>query len=70
MWSFENGLWLLKYAGRPTPIDVIKWSRKMATDIIHLAKNKGECREREREREREKVIMKILHAQEIRRFFP
>ena len=38
MYSLENGLWLLKYAGRPTP--------KMNKDGI-------EKRERERERERE-----------------
>ena len=34
MCSLKNGLWLLKYAGRPTPKDVIKWSRKTATDHL------------------------------------
>ena len=36
----QNGLWLLKYA-RPTPKNIIKWSRKMATDVINPI-NKGE----------------------------
>ena len=34
MCSLENGLWLLKYAGRPIKKNVIKWSRKTATDVI------------------------------------
>ena len=34
----ENRLWFLKYAGRPTPKkNVIKWSRKAVTDVIHPA---------------------------------
>ena len=37
MCSLENGLWLLKYAERSTPKNVIKWSRKTATYVINLA---------------------------------
>ena len=49
MCSLKIGLWLLKYTGRPTPKNVIKWSRKTATDII-TPQIIGEQRERERER--------------------
>ena len=35
MCSLENGLWLLRYAGRPTPnmIKKKRWSRKTATNV-------------------------------------
>ena len=36
--SLENGLWLLKYAGRPSPKYVIKWTRKTGKDVINPAK--------------------------------
>ena len=33
MCSLENGLWLLRYAGRPTPKKIIKkWTRKTASN--------------------------------------
>ena len=41
MCSLKNRLCLLKYAGRPTPKNVIMWSRKTAQDIISPT-NKGE----------------------------
>ena len=33
MCSLENGLWLLRYAGRPTPKMIKRWSRKTATNV-------------------------------------
>ena len=47
MFSF-NGLWLLKYAGRPTPKMMKRWSRKTATDVNNNPTNQRRTlRERE-----------------------
>ena len=51
--SLENGLWLLKYAGRPTLKNVIEWRRKTVTDVI-TPQTKGERRGRGRELQRSK----------------
>ena len=45
MCSLKNGLWLLKYVGRPTPKNVIKWSRLRTRDVI-TSEIKGKRRER------------------------
>ena len=34
----KNGLWLLRYAGRPTPKMIKRWSRKTATNVKNLCK--------------------------------
>ena len=49
MFSFENGLWLLRYAGRPTPKMIKRWSRKTATNVKYWPHKlkKGERWERE-----------------------
>ena len=47
--SLEHGLWLLKYAGRPTPKNKMEsWSRKTTVDVNYTPQNKGERWERER----------------------
>ena len=46
--SLKNRLWLLKYAGRPTPNNEKSWSKKTAID----PQNKGERWERERNLEK------------------
>ena len=49
MCSLENGLWLLRYAGRPTPKMIKRWSRKTATNVKYWPRKlKGERWERER----------------------
>ena len=52
--TYKNGLWLLKYAGRPTPRnDKKSWSRKRVIDVKCTLQNiRGMLRERERERKR------------------
>ena len=50
MCSLENGLWLLRYAGRPSPKMIKRWSRKTATKVKWLTPQiKGERWERERD---------------------
>ena len=50
--GLKNGLWLLRYAGRPTPQMIKRWSRKTATNVKNLPhKLKGKA-ERERENPR------------------
>ena len=45
LFSFKNGLWLLKYAVRPTPKKTINtWSKKTSTDV----KKKSSANDRER----------------------
>ena len=49
MWSLENGLWMLKYAGRPTPKNDKKMKKKNGYRCKKKKKkritpqNKGEC---------------------------
>ena len=53
MCSLENGLWLLRYAGRPTPKMIKRWSGKPATKVKILTPQiKGERWERERDKKR------------------
>ena len=43
MYSLKNGLWLLRYAGRPTPKKMIKkWVRKTVTEVKLTPRNNGE----------------------------
>ena len=62
MCSLENGLWLQRYAGRPTPKMIKRWSRKTVTNVKKITPQikKGNAeKERERERERENFIVFI-----------
>ena len=47
--SLKNGLWLLKYVGRPTLDGVEKLPQMLKKKKRNTPQNKGECRERERE---------------------
>ena len=74
MCSLENGLWLLRYAGRTTPRIMKRWSKKTAANV--KKKNQPHKLKGNAERERHDYIIPcifsggLLLSDDKQRFFP